>query len=62
MRDAHDLRKIAEALLAQAELCDHIAAACANDAEAAKFKRQARQCRDAAARNNDMNAGAKFAG
>jgi hypothetical protein len=42
-------RQMADSLLGQAALCDKIAAACAKEEEAAKFKKLARECREAAA-------------
>lgn len=53
VRDTYNQRKMAECLLAEAEICDHIAAACADEPQAAKFKRRARECREAAAETAD---------
>jgi len=41
-------RKTAESLLGQAHLCEQIASACSDEAAADKFKRLARDCRQAA--------------
>lgn len=41
--------RMAECLMGEARLCEHIAAACADETTAAKFKRLARECKDAAA-------------
>jgi hypothetical protein len=40
---------MAECLIAEARLCEHIAAACADERTAERFKRLARECKDAAA-------------
>lgn len=42
-------RQIAQSLLAQAHLCERIAAACWDEDTAAKFRTTARECGDAAA-------------
>lgn len=42
-------QQMADSLLGQAALCDKIAAACAREEDADKFKRLARECREAAA-------------
>jgi len=41
-------RKMAESLLGQAHLCEQIASACPDEAAADRFKRLARDCRQAA--------------
>jgi len=41
-------RKTAESLLGQAHLCEQIASACSDEAAADKFKKLARDCRQAA--------------
>lgn len=41
-------RKTAESLLGQAHLCEQIASACSDEAAANKFKKLARDCRQAA--------------
>jgi len=41
-------RKMAESLLGQAHLCEQIASACSDEAAADKFKKLARDCRQAA--------------
>jgi hypothetical protein len=41
-------RKTAETLLGQAHLCEQIASACTDEAAADKFKKMARDCRQAA--------------
>lgn len=40
--------KMAESLLGQAHLCEQIASACSDEAAANKFKKMARECRQAA--------------
>jgi hypothetical protein len=42
-------QQMADCLMGQAALCDNIAAACAKEEEADKFKTLARECREAAA-------------
>ncbi len=41
-------RKTAESLLGQAHLCEQIASACSDEAAANKFRKMARDCRQAA--------------
>jgi hypothetical protein len=41
-------KHMAEVLLGQAHLCDRIAAECSDEDTATKYKRLARECRDAA--------------
>ena len=43
-----DDRKMVESLLGQAHLCEQIASACTDEAAADKFKKMARDCRQAA--------------
>jgi hypothetical protein len=43
--------RMAECLIGEARLCEKIAAACADELTAAKFKRMARECLEAADNN-----------
>ena len=45
---SYEDRRMAEGFLAQAQLCEHIASACANEETAQKFKALARECKEAA--------------
>jgi hypothetical protein len=55
MKDNATLRfdeiRMAECLIGEARLCEKIAAACADELTAAKFKRMARECLEAAGNN-----------
>jgi len=46
--DHFEDRKTAESLLGQAHLCDRIASDCTDEIAAEKFRRMARECRQAA--------------
>jgi hypothetical protein len=48
MTNAYNQEKMVERLLAEAELCERIAAASCDEIEANKFKGYAKNCRDAA--------------
>jgi hypothetical protein len=45
-----DRQKTDECLLGQAQLCERIASACADEQNAQKFRDLAQQCREAAAK------------
>ena len=45
---SYEDRRMAEGFLAQAQLCEHIASACANEETAQKFKALALECKEAA--------------
>jgi hypothetical protein len=47
-RSHFDALRMAECLIGEARLCEHIAAACADETTAAKFMRLARECQEAA--------------
>ena len=49
-----DELRMAECLIGEARLCEHIAAACADEMTAAKFRRLARECKEAANNNGKL--------
>lgn len=51
-----DELRMAECLIGEARLCEHIAAACADETTAAKFMRLARECKEAASNNRNSSA------
>lgn len=54
---AFERQQMANCLMGQARLCERIARACLDQERAQKFKRLARECRDAAAREMAPAAG-----
>jgi len=49
-----DELRMAECLIGEARLCEHIAAACADEMTAAKFMRLARECKEAASNSRPL--------
>jgi len=45
---------MAECLVGEARLCEHIAASCADEMTAAKFMRLARECKEAANKSRSL--------
>ena len=49
-----DELRMAECLVGEARLCEHIAASCADEMTAAKFMRLARECKEAANKSRSL--------